>query len=119
MASVTFYMGLARKTQEIAFKGYRRQPLVLSFDAALDSFANQTPIIYAVALLPWGLIDGFTLSTSPDGPVVAVSPLVLPVFIGAGDVMEMAPRCVWMNRKSLDSILHRQPVVIGSRQSAA
>jgi hypothetical protein len=117
--TATFYIGLARKTQEIAFKGYWRQPLVLSFDAGADSFGNKVEIAFAPALVPWGLVDGFTLSTSNDGPVVAVSPLLLPVFISAGDVMLMAPGCVLMNRASAGAILNRKPVLIGSRQSAA
>jgi hypothetical protein len=119
MVSATFYMGLARKTQEIAFRGYGRQPLVLSSDDGTDTFGNRTEIVFVPALSAWGLIDGFTLSTSPDGPVVAVSPLLMPVFIGAGDIMRMPPNCVLMNRASANAILNRKPVLIGSRQSAA
>lgn len=119
MVSVTFYVGLARKGQEIAFKSYARQPLVLSIDDGAGTLRNRTEVAFAPALASWGLIDGFTLSTSPDGPVVAVSPLVLPVFIGAGDSMRMAPNCIVMNLMSFHAILNRQPIMIGSRQPAA
>ena len=110
---ITFFcVGLAKQSQEIEAKGYKRQSLALSIDATKTSYANESPIDFGYPLESWGFIDGLTLSTSMEGPVVAVSPLLIPMFAKVGVPFIFAPGDVTLNLKSFDAIINRRQIPI-------
>ena len=112
--TVTFYVGLARRSHEIEIRGYKRQPLILTLDATATSYANAAPIDFGCPFRSWGLIDGLALSTSMQCPVVAISPLLIPMFAKAGIWFSFAVGAITMNIKSIDTIPNRRPVSLAS-----
>lgn len=112
--TVTFYVGLARRSYEIEIRGYRRQPLILTHETMAESYANVASVDFGWPVKSWGLIDGLALSTSMQGPVVAISPLLIPMFAMAGVPFVFAAGTITMNIKSIDAILNRRPVLLGN-----
>ena len=119
MKVVRFYVGLTRRSHEIEIRGYKRQPLILTLDSMAASYANATTVDFGCPPQSWGLIDGLALSTSMQGPVVAISPLLIPMFAKAGFPFGFAAGAVTMNLKSIDAILNRRPVLLGNRSLAS
>jgi hypothetical protein len=104
MRAEKFFVGLARGGHEISGKGYRRQPLILIYRDASDDFANEVAVAFDAAVTNYGFIDGLALANTPDGPVVAVSPLLLPINIATGQAFVSEPGFIVMSTKSLTAI---------------
>lgn len=112
MRRETFFVGLARKGQEISARGYVRKILALEYEAARGIFCNALSVDFDPALQPYGFIDGLVLAGSVDGEVKAVCPLIVPLNIATGTAATFPPGTINMNLKSLEQIRGIRPLEV-------
>lgn len=110
-SNLAFYVGLAREKQEIDGVGYVRQRVTLT-RRMIGDYANATVCNFGPPLSSWGFIDAMVLSSSHDGPIIAITPLLIPIFVKAGDSFSFPPDSVLMNQRSIDAIVNRRPILI-------
>jgi hypothetical protein len=112
MRRETFFVGLARKGEEIDVAGYKRQILLLEYDTASGMYSNAASVDFDPALHSYGFVDGLVLSTSLDGEVKAVCPLFVPMNIATGAAAVFAPGTINMNLKSFQTIRGIRPIEV-------
>lgn len=114
MKSETFYVGLTRRGCEIAAPGYARRRLVLTQRQPGGYYKNELEVAFAAAVVAYGFIDGLALCGSLDGPVIAVSPLTLPMHVMSCEIFVCEPGQILMSEKSLAAIAAARPIAIAS-----
>lgn len=114
MQTEQFFVGLARDGVELFGRWYRRQRLVLTERQDLADFANEVAVTFPPAATSCGFVDGLVIAGSDHGPVIAISPLTLPMHMSAGASFVLDRGQIVMSKRSLENIKSIRPVAISA-----